>query len=435
MRKDVEEHIKLMAEDNTSSILANYLDLRPRGADQVAVCPFHDDHSPSLHVSASKKIWKCFACGASGDAISFVMQYEQCNYVEALKTIADILHIYVDDETSVKATEKPHNRFSPPKGITYPPREESAAERTEMGEIPLPYVERSMRYRGRLYDFLFQFVGTADLESLWQYFGVGATRDGAEVFWSFDVNGHCRYGKVMGYKTDGHRDHSEKGITAIHFQIIRDMRAKGLWTVESTPSFSPTLFGAHQLEDYPKHDVAIVESEKSALIATLRFPQLLWCAVGGEHNLNARMIAPCKGRRLFLFPDVDAAEKWKTKAQELKRQGFDVRVCEWWKGIDAGAKADIADIILDEATPLKKFTPTKDGWEIPLSHMADIARAVDPLTQAIGRHPLLSTLISSLGLVEAEERDLQALTPMQARISGYRFPPEWINQKKKWEVA
>lgn len=70
-----------------SSVIGNYLSIKRSGSAQVSLCPFHGDNKPSMNINDSKKIFKCFACGAAGDAITFVMKYRHLDYVEALKEI------------------------------------------------------------------------------------------------------------------------------------------------------------------------------------------------------------------------------------------------------------------------------------------------------------------------------------------------------------
>lgn len=71
-------------------VVGHYLELKKSGAAFKCLCPFHDDSSPSLHVSPSKQIYHCFACGAGGDAIKFVMEYEKLTYPEAIEKLASI---------------------------------------------------------------------------------------------------------------------------------------------------------------------------------------------------------------------------------------------------------------------------------------------------------------------------------------------------------
>jgi len=69
-------------------VISSYIELRKSGANFKAPCPFHDEKSPSFVVSPSKQIYHCFGCGASGDSISFVMDYEKLNYPEAIEKLA-----------------------------------------------------------------------------------------------------------------------------------------------------------------------------------------------------------------------------------------------------------------------------------------------------------------------------------------------------------
>jgi ribosomal protein L37AE/L43A len=62
--------------------------LRRAGAEWTALCPFHDDTRPSLHVNASKGLWRCHACGAGGDGIAYVMQRKGLDFTAAVREIA-----------------------------------------------------------------------------------------------------------------------------------------------------------------------------------------------------------------------------------------------------------------------------------------------------------------------------------------------------------
>lgn len=81
-------------------IISGYLPLVQRGKNYFGVCPFHDDHSPSMSVSKEKQIYTCFSCGATGNAIKFVMDYENISFLEALKLLADKAGINIDIKNS-----------------------------------------------------------------------------------------------------------------------------------------------------------------------------------------------------------------------------------------------------------------------------------------------------------------------------------------------
>lgn len=70
-------------------IVGGFVKLKKRGANYLGLCPFHNEKTPSFTVSPSKEIYKCFGCGRSGNAISFIMEHEKYSYVEALRWLAN----------------------------------------------------------------------------------------------------------------------------------------------------------------------------------------------------------------------------------------------------------------------------------------------------------------------------------------------------------
>lgn len=68
-------------------IVSNYVPLTQRGKNYFGVCPFHDDHSPSMSVSREKQIYTCFSCGATGNVFTFISEYEHINFYEAVKVL------------------------------------------------------------------------------------------------------------------------------------------------------------------------------------------------------------------------------------------------------------------------------------------------------------------------------------------------------------
>ena len=70
------------------SVVGSYLELRQRGTNHIARCPFHGEKTPSFNVNQNRQIFKCFGCGESGDVIKFVQMYESCTFMEALEILA-----------------------------------------------------------------------------------------------------------------------------------------------------------------------------------------------------------------------------------------------------------------------------------------------------------------------------------------------------------
>lgn len=78
-------------------VVGDYVTLRRRGANMLGLCPFHNEKTPSFNVSPSRGIYKCFGCGKAGHAVNFVMEIEQCSYVEALRMVAKKYHIEIEE--------------------------------------------------------------------------------------------------------------------------------------------------------------------------------------------------------------------------------------------------------------------------------------------------------------------------------------------------
>ena len=75
---------------NIVDVISSYLPLTKKGKNYFGVCPFHDDHSPSMSVSEEKQIYTCFSCGASGNVFKFIQDYDSVPFLEAVKKCADI---------------------------------------------------------------------------------------------------------------------------------------------------------------------------------------------------------------------------------------------------------------------------------------------------------------------------------------------------------
>lgn len=86
---------KIMDAVRIEEVIGDFVSLRKRGANYLGLCPFHQDKNPSMSVSSTKGIFKCFACGKAGNAVSFLMEHEHLTYVEALRYLAKKYHIEI----------------------------------------------------------------------------------------------------------------------------------------------------------------------------------------------------------------------------------------------------------------------------------------------------------------------------------------------------
>jgi hypothetical protein len=139
--------------------------------------------------------------------------------------------------------------------------------------------------------------------------GTSSHWNGATIFWEIDQQGKARTGKIMLYdpKTGKRIKEPFKHINWVH-SLLKDPEY----------ALQQCLFGEHLLKDKTKQ-IALVESEKTAIVASLYLPDLIWLAVGSLSNLNAEKCTILKKRNVILFPDLNGFDKWTAKAKELSR--------------------------------------------------------------------------------------------------------------------
>jgi len=178
--------------------------------------------------------------------------------------------------------------------------------------LPRDIVSRSVRYDydSSLVAFLRTLLDPAVVDNLIDVYRLGVTRARDIIYFQIDTLGRCRTGKVMKYDPDtGHRikdENTSNRITWIHTLMKRAGQLPADWTL------SQCLFGEHLLPAHPDQTVALVESEKTALICAGLMPKYLWLATGGKSCLNDRILA-LKGRKVIAFPDIDGFQDWTEK--------------------------------------------------------------------------------------------------------------------------
>ena len=190
------------------------------------------------------------------------------------------------------------------------------------------------------------------LDQVMKDYWVGATNEGRIIYWLIDIEGKCRDGKFMAYKNDGHRDHDKHPRWA-RKEIIHRYAALGKITQKRKDELLNELvirrcFGEHLLADprYKDKPVAIVEGEKSCLIASVVEPRFIWMACGGNGlNLNRLYPAMAQKRKIFIFPDMDMMPKWKEIADSINYPKL-VWMGEFISQYSASEKDDVGDVLL-----------------------------------------------------------------------------------------
>lgn len=263
--------------------------------------------------------------------------------------------------------------------------------RRETDYIPFRYVEKSASYNSSFVYFLCGLFDRYSLESptierLMQDYALGATKDGSIIYWQIDTKGKVRTGKVMKYDPNtGHRVKDGSGINWVH----AIMKKQGL--LPDDYNLVQCLFGEHLLKMYPTKVVALVESEKSALIASGVYPNYIWLATGGKSQLSIDKLKVLQGRTVVMFPDVDGFEYWNNKAKEVEAIGCKVVVSDLLEknatDEDRANKIDIADWLI-RCLSVSTVTEVKTA----------ITEAEKTLQAMIEANPALQLLIDTFDL-------------------------------------
>lgn len=287
-----------------------------------------------------------------------------------------------------------------------------------------------------LVKFLIDLLGGEVASQLVSRYFIATSKhwNGATVFWQIDTQGKVRTGKIMLYSpTTGKRVKEPfNHISWVHKTLKQ-------------PEFElrQCLFGEHLLIDKTK-PVAIVESEKTAVIASVYLPQFIWVAVGSLTDLNAEKCSILKGRTVILFPDLNGFDKWSNKAKELSHlANFTVSDLLERKATKAERKQglDLADYLtrydyrefalpepeatepppavqpllevkpIEQPEPVYYFSkpeqPKPDNWEQDLTELENYFAGIDTPTQPVKLNPY-STVTNCYLFIESQIATLKA---------------------------
>ena len=281
--------------------------LKRVGALYRTICPWHDDHNPSLtfYERTNENRCHCFSCGKGGDVIAFTMQHEQWSFQEACRWLSQEFGIPTTLHTGNVPTPKP-------KPIV-------AKEEPVYTYIPMEMVDELVTPENSLCQCLMRMFSPEAVQWVAEEYRLGCYSfngsDNYTVFPAIDVNGRVRNLKIQRYDTDpesprfGHSDKDAYWLGKIW--------AKARRLPENAQFQQACLFGEHLLNHYPGSMVALVESPKNALYGALSFQQLLWIATGNKNMCKREVLLPLKGRDVMVIPDRDAVSEWTTAISDM----------------------------------------------------------------------------------------------------------------------
>ena len=210
--------------------------------------------------------------------------------------------------------------------------------------IDLDIIKRLQGQRNTFVDFLHTLFDSPKVAASVQRYCIGGDSMCRTIFPNIDTEGRCVGGAVIPYLANGHRDKS-KGASNIHAELRR--KDKTL-----PQQADQVLFGSHLLRLYPDASVGVVESQKSAVILSIIYPEIVWVATAGMTNFNERLLFPIYDRNVVAYPDVNGVKVWTERAKDLPFKN--IRVSDWWRYAQDD-KEDITDVVIraiqQEKTP------------------------------------------------------------------------------------
>jgi len=168
--------------------------------------------------------------------------------------------------------------------------------------------------------------------------GINKKWTGATIFWQIDHKEQIRAGKVMLYDPE-----TGKRIKQPYNHI------NWLHNIEGETDFnlSQCLFGLHRINESNYQPIAIVESEKTAIIMSIILPEYIWLATGAKHGLKLDKLKPIKNRQIVLYPDKGEFENWQKIATEAKENRFKIQTSDLLENTELECGADLADLYLE----------------------------------------------------------------------------------------
>jgi hypothetical protein len=269
--------------------------------------------------------------------------------------------------------------------------------------IPKKLVEKSVSSNSNFVRFLRQHFNEEQIKEAMNNYSLGATKNKEVIFWQIDLNGKVRTGKIMQYNPETGRriKHKSGTINWVHNKLKKN-----------DPTFadfrlSQCYFGEHLLRLHPCKPVAIVEAEKTAIIASMLFGNYIWLAAGNLNGITAEKSTVLRERDIVLFPDAGCFEKWNKKKEEIRNEIF--------------CQIDISNLVETHATPQQSH----DGYDI-----ADFI--LDQLSKSANANPNTSTSTSTTA---AEQPNRYNQKPQLVKTPVPSLQPQTTNDPAPQQTA
>lgn len=219
---------------------------------------------------------------------------------------------------------------------------------------PSKYVDSTLQHTNSntLLNWLRSCAGV-DADAAWTQYRIGTYPPGrrtelmyATCFWQIGGDDMPRSAKIIPYHPNGKRV-KELGSTWIHSVITatpENPRGESMDTL----GIGQCLFGEHLLRQRPDALVAVVESEKSAVIGACFYPQVVWVATGGSNTFTVERCMALAGRKVVVFPDAGMYEDWLAHSIDISLMCESMVVSDILEAMGVPKGDDIADYLIHE---------------------------------------------------------------------------------------
>lgn len=276
-------------------------------------------------------------------------------------------------------------------------------KKEQIDSIPFKYIEEATKtLNSTLIEYFHNLFDEDTIRNTVDNYFIGCTKDRAVVYPQIDANEIVRTAKEQKYNAEtGKRIKDEPyAIGWLHTKLIK----KGLLPKDF--QLKMCLFGEHLIssERFKNMPVGIVESEKSALIASGCMPDIVWMAAGAKDWLNVDKLKPLKERKIILYPDTsstgNAFDRWTKIANEAKGLGYNISVSTLLENKctdEEKAKGyDLGDYLIDRLLKVRRLKEQKEKQSIKPPEHEQMSTV---LSDMIKENPLVATLKEVFGLV------------------------------------
>ena len=289
-----------------------------------------------------------------------------CNKKTFVRYIDNETNNYVENQYGRCDRESSCKYHHNPKQIDYSPIPVKSTPKREISKINSTEVTKYGRNfkRNNLIQFLRNHFSDEEIKSVIQKYLIGTSDywNGSTIFWQVNQYEEILTGKVMLFEVG-----SGKRVKKPYNHINWMHKILKLTNYE----LQQCLFGLHLINEHKGQTIALVESEKTAIIMSLFLPNYIWIATGSKGNFKKELLEPIKNFPIIAFPDKSEYEDWNRKAGQLLQEGYNIRCSDYIEKKEVPDGTDLADIYFEskiEKTVEIKYTKA----EIEINRLAKI---------------------------------------------------------------